>query len=174
MKRAFQIVLAIGVIALAFWLWTVSFPSPERVVRSRLNALAKTISFKASTGMVARAYNAQKAAEFFTTDVDIELNVGGYEPLSVHGRDELLQMALAGTRLTSLKVEFPDMNVSFGPDGKTAKVNLTGKATIPGQRDVSAQEFNFLLKIVDGKWLIYQVETVKTLASLTGGAAARV
>jgi hypothetical protein len=63
-----------------------------------------------------------------------------------------------------LKVEFPDMNISLGADGQTAKVNLTGKGTVPGERDISAQEFNFMLKKVDGKWLIYQVETVKTLS----------
>ncbi|HEY2082608.1 MAG TPA: hypothetical protein VGI88_07460, partial [Verrucomicrobiae bacterium] len=71
------------------------------------------------------------------------------------------------SRLTSLKVEFPDMNVTIDPGGGTAKVNLTAKATVPGEKDISAQEFNFLIKKVDGKWLIYKVETVKTLSQNT-------
>jgi cytoskeletal protein RodZ len=167
MKRVVQIILLVALIGLGFWLWTVLFPSPEKVVRSRLNALAKAISFKAGTGSLANAYNAQKAAEFFTIDVDVEVNLTGYEPITLHGRDEVLQIAMAARgRLTSLKVEFPDMNVTFGPNGNTAKVNLTGKATVPGERDISAQEFNFDLKKVDGKWLIYHVETVKTLSSV--------
>src|SRR5262249_55824830 len=112
-----------------------------------------------------QAYEAQKAANFFTTDVDVELNVTGYDSISMHGRDEVLQVALAArSRLTSLKVEFPDMNVTIDPGGETAKVNLTAKATIPSERDISAQEFNFMLKKVDGKWMIYKVETVKTLS----------
>jgi hypothetical protein len=168
MKRVVQVLLLAAVVGLGFWLWTVLFPSPEKVVRSRLNALAKTISFKSATGGLANAYNAEKAAEFFTADVDVEVNLAGFEPVTLHGRDEVLQIALAARgRLTSLKVEFPDMNISFGPDKNTAKVNLTGKATVPGERDISAQEFNFELKKIDGKWLIYHVETVRTL-SLNG------
>jgi hypothetical protein len=174
MKRAVQICLALAVIGLAFWLWTVLSPSPETVVRSRLNALAKAISFKSETSTIAKAFRAQKAAEFFTTDVDVEVNLTGLEPISLHGRDEINQIALtAQARLTSFKIEFPDMNVTFGADGQTAKVNLTGKATVPGERDVSAQEFNFYLKKVDGNWLIYRVETVRTLSSVTAGVTRR-
>ena len=166
MKRAIQIGLAAAVIGLAFWLWTLLFPSPEKVIRSRLNALAKAISFKSGTGAIAKAYNAEKVSEFFAPDVEVEVNLAGFEPISLHGRDEILQIATAaGSRLTSLKVEFPDMNITFGADGLTAKVNLTGKAIVPGERDISAQEFNFQLRKVDGKWLIYKVETVRTLSS---------
>ena len=165
MKRGVQLVLALGMIAAGIWLWTVLFPSPERVIRSRLNALAKAVSFDSRGGMLAQAYNAQKVGEFFTTDVDVEVEVSGYEPLSFHGRDEVLQAA-AGARahLNALKVEFPDINITLDPDKQGAKVNLTGKATVPGEKDISAQEFNFMLKKVDGKWMIYRVETVKTLA----------
>jgi SnoaL-like protein len=165
MKRAIQIVLAAAVAGLAVWLWTVLHPSPEKVVRSRLKALAKAMSFKSGAGTLAKAYNAEKVSEFFTPDVVVEVNVAGFEPVSLNGRDEILKIvAAAETRLTSMKVEFPDMNVTFGADGQTAKVNLTGKATVPGERDISAQEFNFQLKKVEGKWLIYRVETVRTLS----------
>lgn len=174
MKRVVQIVLLIAIVALGFWLWTVLLPSPEKVVRSRLNALAQTMSFKSGSGNIANAYKAEKAADFFTPDVDVEVNLTGFEPITLHGRDEVLQIAMAArSRLTSLKVEFPDMNVTFGPDGQTAKVNLTGKATVPGERDISAQEFNFQLKKVDGKWLIYHVETVRTLSSVAADVRRR-
>jgi hypothetical protein len=167
MKRAIQIVLGLAVIGLAFWLWTVLFPSPEKAIRSRLNTLAKTVSFNSNGGMMAGAYNAQKASEFFTTDVDVEINVSGLEPMSFHGRDEVLQAAMAARgHLSALKVEFTDMNITLGPDKQGAKVNLTGEAKVPGERDISAQEFNFFIKKVDGKWMIYRVETVKTLAGI--------
>lgn len=164
MKRVVQVVLAVAVIGLGFWLWTVVFPSPERVIRSRLGALAKAISFDSGGSLLAKAYNAQKVGDFFTTDADIEVNVSGYEPLSLHGRDEVLQAAAAArSRLDSLKVEFLDMIITFDPDHQGAKVNLAGKADVPNERDISAQEFNFMMKKVDGKWLIYRVESVKTL-----------
>jgi len=168
MKRAVQIILALALVGLAIWGWMALHPSPETVIRSRLNNLAKTISFKSSSGSLAQAYNAEKAAEFFTPDVEVEVNLPGFEPLSLHGRDEVMQVAMAArSRLTSMKVEFPDMNVTLDPGGQSAKVNLTGKATMPGERDISAQEFDFKLRKVDGKWLIYHVETVKTLSSVT-------
>jgi hypothetical protein len=172
MKRAAQVISAAALIGLGIWLWTVLFPSPETAIRSRLNALAKALSFKSSGGLLSQVYDAQKAAEFFTTNVDVEVSIAGYEPISLHGRDEVLQIA-AGARshLTSLKIEFPDMNISIDPDGQSAKVNLTGKGIVPGERDISAQEFNFLLKKVDGKWLIYEVETVKTLSFLRVSSA---
>ena len=168
MKRVIQIALAIAIIGLAVWGWLVLHPSPEKAIRSRLNDLAKTISFKSGSGMLGQAYNAEKVSEFFTPDVDVEINLAGTEPLSIQGRDEVMALAAkARSHLTSLKVEFPDMNVTIDPDGKSAKVNLTGKATVPGERDISAQEFDFKLKKVDGKWLIYHVETVRTLSSVT-------
>lgn len=165
MRRVVPIVFVLAVIGLGFWLWTVLFPSPEKVIRSRLNALARTASFSSRGGVLAQAFNAQKVGDFFTTDVDVELNIGGYEPMSLHGRDEVVQAAVAArSRLSSLKIEFLDMNVTFAQDQQSAKVNLTGKADVPGERDISAQEFNFMLKKVDGKWVIYKVESVKTLA----------
>jgi hypothetical protein len=144
MKRAIPIILAVAVIGVAFWLWSVLFPSPEKVIQSRLNALAKAISFSSSGGALSQAYDAQKAANFFTTDAEMELNVPGYDSISLHGRDEVLQVALAArSRLTSLKVDFPDMNITIDPGGQTAKVNLTAKAIVPGERDISAQEFKW-------------------------------
>jgi hypothetical protein len=167
MKRIVQAVLALAVVALAIWLWTVMFPSPERVIRSRVNALAKTLSFDSGGGILAQALKAQEAGDFFTTNVDVEINVSGYDTLSLHGRDEVVQGAAAvRSRLTSLKVEIPDMNITIDPDQQSAKVNLTAKATVSGERDISAQEFNFMMKKVDGKWLIYRVESVKTLSLL--------
>ena len=172
MKRVFQVLVLAGLVVLGCWLWTVMFPSPEAVVRNRLNALAKALSFKSGSGMLSQAFHAENAAEFFTTDADIEVNVAGFDPLTLHGREEIQQAAmLARQRLSSLKIEFPDMNITIDPGGQTAKVNLTGKAEIPGERDISAQEFNFLLKKVDGKWLIYKIETVRTLSEINVSGA---
>ena len=43
-------------------------------------------------------------------------------------------------------------------------VNLTGKATVEGEGDFQVQEFNFKLTKVDRTWLIYRIDTVKTLS----------
>src|SRR5205814_26366 len=117
--------------------------------------LAKTVSFESGGGMLGKAYNAEKAGEFFTVDAEIEANVSGYQPISLHGRQEITQTMMAvRSQFNALKVEFPDMNITLSADKQTATVNLTGKADVPGEHDISAQEFNFMLKKVDGKWLI--------------------
>lgn len=165
MKRVVQLLFIMALAGLAYWLWTVFFPSPEKVIRSRLTALAKTVSFDSRGGMLSQALSAEKIGDYFTTDVDIEIDVSGYGKTSLQGRDEVQQAAMAArSRLTALKVGFVDINVKLDPDGQGAKVNLTGNANVPGEKELSAQEFNIVLKKVDGKWLISQVETVKTLS----------
>src|SRR6185312_1178775 len=174
MKRAIQIVAAVAIIGLAVWGWTALHPSPEKAIHARLDNLAKTLSIKSGSGALAQAYGAEKVSEFFTQDVDVDVNLSGFEPVSIQGRDEVMGVAMrARSRFTSLKVEFPDMNITIDPDGQSARVNLTGKAIVPGERDISAQEFNFKLKKVNGKWLIYHVETVRTLSFLAAEAAIR-
>jgi len=168
MKWLFRAVLAAILISLGIWGWSVLFPSPENVIRSRLAELAKTASFAPDEGTLARAYNAQKTSAFFATNVEINVNVPGYAAQTLSGRDEALQAAMAArSRFKGLKVEFLDVNVTLGTDWQTAVANLTGKATVPGEHDMFAREFNFLLRKVDGKWLIYRVETVKTLSKLS-------
>jgi hypothetical protein len=175
MKRVIQIVLALAVIGLAVWGWMALHPSPEKAIRSRLNDLATTLSFKPNSGRLAQAYNAEKVSEFFTPDVEVEVNLTGVDPVSLRGRDEVMRIAMAArARLTSMKVEFLDLNIMIDPDGQSAKVNLTGKGIVSGERDISAQEFNFKLKKVDGKWLIYHVETVRTLSSVTTAVGRRI
>lgn len=165
MRRVILLLCLVALAALALWLRTVLFPSPEHVIRSRLNALASAVSFDSQGGLVSQAINAQKVGDFFTADADIEIDVSGYGKTSLQGRDEVQQAAMAArSRVNSLKVEFLDVNITIDPDGQGAKVNLTGKADLPGEKDVSAQEFNFVLKKVDGKWQISHVESVKTLS----------
>jgi hypothetical protein len=165
MKRVVQLLLVVAAAGLAYWLWTVFFPSPEKVIRSRLNALAKAVSFDSRGGLLSQALNAEKIGDFFTKDVDIEVDVPGFGKRSLQGRDEVQQAVMAGrSQLRALKVEFPDIIVKLDPDGQGANVSLTGNASVPGEKDVSAQEFKLVLKKVDGKWQISHVETVKTLS----------
>lgn len=165
MQKSLRLLAAAALIGLGIWGWFILFPGPEKVIRSRLNNLARTLSFEPKDGTIARGYSAQKAAGFFTTDVEINVDGRGLEPLHFSGRDEIQQAALGAARLLrGLKVEFLDINLALGPDKLTAKANLTGKWTLAGDRDFNVLEFNFLLKKVDGVWLIYRVDSVKTLS----------
>lgn len=166
MQKSFRAIGAAALIGLGIWLWWIFFPSPQRAIRSRLDTLAKTISFKAGEGIVSRGYHAEKAAGFFTTNAEISVDIRDYRPMEFTGRDEILQALMYAARTwRESKVEFLDINITLAPDKQTATANLTGKATVTGERDFDVQEFNFYFRKTEDGWLIYRVETVKTLSS---------
>ena len=58
MKIVFRLVLLAALAAGGFWLWTVLFPSPEKVVRRQIARLAATATFKAGDNNLTRAAKA--------------------------------------------------------------------------------------------------------------------
>lgn len=165
MQKFIRIAAGAILIALCVWGWLVLFPSPERVIRTRLKDLAKTASFSGKEGPLAKAYNAEKLSGYFAPDVTVVVDVPGHGAQTFEGRDTVLQAALAARQnLSGLKVEFLDINVTLGGDKQFATVNLTGKGTVPGESDYFVQEMKFGFKKIDGKWLITRVETIKTLS----------
>lgn len=165
MQKSLRLLGALALIGLGIWAWWLLFPSPERVIRSRLNKLSRIVSFTAQEGGISKAYNAQKLIDYFTPEVEISIDAPRYPRQNISARQELIQGLLwAQSNLGSLKVEFIDISVSVGADQQTATANLVGKATIGKDADFNVQELNFLLKKVEGKWLIYRIETVRSLS----------
>ncbi|MGA7741089.1 MAG: hypothetical protein WBP56_23395 [Polyangia bacterium] len=168
MKKLVRLVLAAAVIGLAIWGWRAWFPSPQNAIRARLRDVARTASVDPGEGIIPRGLKAQRLGEYLTPDVAISLDVRGFESHTLQGRDEVTQAVLgAMQRLRGLKIEFVDINVTLDPGSQAAVVNLTGKATITGERDLQVQEFNFKLKKIDRDWLIYRIDTVNTLSQTT-------
>src|SRR5882724_3707607 len=87
MQKFIRLLGAVALIGIGLWIWLTFFPSPEKAIRSRLNNLAKTISFEPNDGAIARGYSAQKAAGFFTLNGEVHVEVRGMEPLDFSGRD---------------------------------------------------------------------------------------
>ena len=54
MKIIFRLVLLAALVALGVWLWTVLFPSPEKVIHKRLIGLANVVSFSPNEGDLVR------------------------------------------------------------------------------------------------------------------------
>jgi ketosteroid isomerase-like protein len=165
MQKPFRFLAIAALIGLGAWgVWAL-FPSADRAIRSRVAELARTASFKPSDGIVPKGLKAQKVPGFFTADAVILLSAQGFEAQDFSGREAIQERALLAMRgLRGLRVEFLDVNLTFGPDKQTAIANLTCKATVSGERDFYVQELNVMFKKVDGQWLIYRVETVKTLS----------
>jgi len=147
-----------------FCAWRVLFPPPEKVIRKQLTELARVVSIAPNEAPLARAVNAQKLSTFFTREVAVQVDVPGHGQVRLTGNDELLQAAMtARSSMSGLQVEFLDISVALGPDKESAVANLTGKARIPGERELLVEEFKFGFRKAGRNWLIDQVQTVKTL-----------
>ncbi|HZF02294.1 MAG TPA: nuclear transport factor 2 family protein [Methylomirabilota bacterium] len=164
MKIFIRLALLAAAIATGVWLWTILFPSPEKIIRQKLAEAARDVSFNANESPLAAVGKAQKVAALFSTNVEVNLDVPEYHGHAFAGRDEIMQ-AVAGARasLTSLNVEFPDVNVTIAPDKQSAVADLTLKAQSGGNKDFIWQEMKFTFQKTGGGWLITRVETVRTL-----------
>jgi hypothetical protein len=160
-----RVIAAAALLAVGIWLWTILFPSPERVIRSRLTDLAKTASFSGNESPLAAFANAQKVAGFFTAEIEIKADVPGRSPVVLSGREILFQTVMhARSAFAGLQAEFYDIAVSIAPDKKSADANLTLKARVTGERDIIIQELKVWLNKAEGDWRIFRLETVKTLS----------
>ena len=165
MKVTFRLVLLAAAAGLGFWLWTVLFPSPEKVVLKKMAGLAATATFDSGDSNLTRAAKAASLAGFFATDAQIVINIPNVAIRTFSGREEIRESAMAGfVSLSSLKVQFFDTTVVVGSDQQTADVNCTANVSTGKSKDFGVQELHFQFKKMDGNWLIIRVETVKTLS----------
>jgi len=165
MKAAIRLALLAAAIAAGAWLWTIFFPSPERIIRSQLARLASTASFSSGEGTLTVLNKAETLAGFFNTNVEVNLDVPGRFQHSFTSRDEISQAAAAAhSAVGGLKVEFLDADVAVGADKSSATADLTVKAQAYGDKDFIVQEMKFTFQKIGGDWLITRVETVRTLS----------
>lgn len=164
MKIAFRLILLTAVAALGFWLWTILFPSPEKIVLKKISSLAATATFSADTGNIVRASKISNLISYFSTDAQIVVDVPGTASGTLNSRDEIREAA-AGTftRLKSLDVKFLDATPKVAADKQSAEVSCTAEIHIGESKDFGVQELRFQLKKIESDWLITRIETVKTL-----------
>ena len=154
------LVAALGVCA-----WVVFHPSPERLIRKQLKGVTKAVSFGPNEGSLAKLAGAQRLADFFSTNVEVQINVPGRQEHRLAGREEIQQAALAArSSMQSLSVTFPDITIIVNADQQSAVADLTLQARIAGEPDMIVQEMKFTLRKIAGEWLIVKVETVRTLS----------
>lgn len=162
MKMVSRLVLLAALIAAGVWLWTVLFPSPEEIVRKRLAQVAAGASFKSGENPLIVASRAESLADRFSTNAEIRIGSTGYGEVELNGRAEITQAAarLRTTDLRGLKVEFPDVSVTVGPDKQSAVADAAVKLETTGEKDFNVQEMKFTFQKIGGDWLITHVETV--------------
>ena len=151
--------------AAGVWLWTVLFPSPEKVIRQRLLALARTVSTSTDESDLARLAAARNVAGYFSTQVELNVQLPEIGQRSSIDREEITQAVLvARARTGGVQVKFPDLNITVAPDRQSAVADVTVEARVAGQSDTILQEMKFTLHKTDGQWLITRVETVRVLS----------
>lgn len=161
-----RLLLSFVVAAVVGWGWLYLHPSPERQIRKQLQAAARAATFKAGEGTFSKLAGAAHLADFFSTNVEINIDLPDQHEHRLAGRDEIQQAALAVLASgQSLSVSFPDVTVIVNADQQSAVADLTLQARISGQgtTDQIIQEMKFTLRKIEGDWLIVKVETVRTL-----------
>jgi hypothetical protein len=148
--------------SLATWLWFHFHPNPKEVIRKQLNSLTRVATVRPEDSQLVRLADAQKLPEFFSPNARIILNSPDFPQGTIEGREEISDTAAAlKSHIDSLKIEFVDIDIIVASDKQTAQANLTAKITFPGDEGFSAQELKFLLRLINGKWIVTQAETVK-------------
>jgi hypothetical protein len=158
--------------ALGVWLWMALHPSPERLIRRQLAGVADAVSFGPGQGSLARLAAAERLGDFFSTNVDVRIDVPGRQEHRLAGREEIQQAALAArASLHALRVTLPDVVIIVDADQASAVADLTLEARLDEEPDRIVQEMKVTLRKIDGQWLIVKVETVRTLGDVFDGAA---
>lgn len=165
MNLATRLFFAALALAIGVWVWIVFFPSPERVIHKRLEALASDVSFGPGQNYLSRLAHLQALSGFFTSNVELNVDLPGFQQHRVVGRDELFQAALGEqTQTRGLDAKFPDIHIVVAPDKLNAVADVTLLAQVSGQNDTIVQELKLIFQKVNGKWLIRRIETVRPLS----------
>jgi hypothetical protein len=150
--------------ALGYWLWTVFFPNPEKVIRTRINEIAQLASFASNEGPLAKISNAQKLSSYVAQNVEIHIEFQRRSDTVYSGRDEIMKACVAARNMTTgLTVEFPDIEITVHPGSQSATAEVTLRAQMHGDRDYIIQELKIDFAKIEGDWLITRAETVRTL-----------
>jgi hypothetical protein len=163
LKNVLRFVLALAVGAFGVWLWLVLFPSPEKVIARQFEKLAHAASVRPGEGSLPRLAGAQTVGGFFSTNVEMNIDLPGRRQQITMSRDDIVQavmLAMSG----GLTVKFPDINVTVDADQETAQADITVEARAPGEQDMMVQEMKVTLRKIDGRWLITRVQTVRTFS----------
>ena len=164
MKIAWRLALLAAAAGLGCWLWTVFFPSPEKIVLKKIASLAATATVSSADGNATRAMKVSNLISYFSSDVEISYDISGVGAHTMSGRDEIRETAAgAFTQLTSVSVQFFDAAARVGADKQTAEVTCTARVSVGDGKDFGIQELHFQFRKIDGDWRIIRAETVKTL-----------
>jgi hypothetical protein len=167
MKIVLRLVLLAALAALGVWLWTIFFPSPEKIIRRQLDEIAKRASFTANESALARLGAAQSLAGYFSTNAEVHIDTREAGQHDLIGKDQIMQTVVAAQSvLGSMNIKFLDVKLAVAPDKQSATADLTVDANVSNQPDAIVQEVKITFQKINGQWLITRVETIRVLSFL--------
>ncbi len=161
-RRGIAVALAVvaGVVAYLWW------PSEERRVRTRVEALADAVSVPPKEADLARLARAQRFRGWLLDDARVEFEQAEWPP--VVGRDAIAALVARpwSQAAGGLKVELQDLTIAIGEDRASADARFTARivsldpsgepATVDG-RMVSVT-----FRRVGGEWLVATARVLRS------------
>ncbi len=164
MKLTSRLILIAILGVLGWWLWTVYFPSEEKIIKKRLNDLADAASFTGRESLLTKGLKIQKIGTFFGDQVEVSINIPKSEMHTMSSRNDIIVAAEAAlAAYGSVTLELLDPVVTLSPDKESAGVNATVRVKMPSEQDM-VQELKFTFRKIKKEWLILRIETVRTLS----------
>lgn len=130
--RAASWAFAVAALVAVAWGAYLFWPSDERKVRGRLDALAEVLNERPRDGLGMVAQTAQLTT-FFTEDVILE---PGGRAGAIRGRERLLALASRAPAVREFEIDFVDVSVEV--TGETAASRMT--ATLTSRPDPAESE----------------------------------
>lgn len=156
-NRWIGLVLMMG---MAAW-FVLSRPSEETRVRRVIEGMARDASFNGREGNLSKIAKIESISAAFTEDA--ELHVEQVVPLesSVQGREAIRGMLMAGAPFVgAVDVKVHDVQVTLGAEGEARAVLTASVRTGGGKGEFNAQEFEFRMARIEGRWRVRRIEAV--------------
>jgi ketosteroid isomerase-like protein len=163
MTRKVAIGLSVVVAAAAlFFLW----PSEERRVRERLEALAEAVSMPATETDLERLARAQRVRGWMREDVRVVFEQAEWPP--IEGRDALAAVVARrwGPASARVKVDLEDLTISLAPDGASAVARFKARVVSLEQPDEPAtldgRMVSVSLQRAEGEWVVASARILRS------------
>ena len=142
----------------------------ERAIRSRMDAIAQSLTVPANDGELDRVARMASLRHALAENIQVSAGVAsnpGARMQELVGRDAVLGLAARwAPPAGGVTVEFVDVQVTLDGSGATAQVYCTAQATSgPPERPlVDARELTVGFSKIEGAWLVTSVRPEETLA----------
>jgi len=161
-KLGVRLALAAAVLGLGYWAWTVFFPSPQKIIRGRLEQMAKLASFTDKEGVFTKAANSQKLASFFALHVEVRVDAPGIENETFNSREDIYTAILAArSAMRTVRTQLLGIVIEMTPGSQEAIANAALRADLGDQKDAVVEQLKFTFKNIDGEWLVTSVVSEK-------------